>query len=400
MFETELYFDGSTYLLVQVHNFPHLNEVATIWGIVNYGTAEWVKRCCDHNILRLGFGGAWADDHRFDHFETEKKKTNCFSVVMDSMALPEVKHFEHLRRYLSLEDKNRSKTNSSLAHVLWIMHIVWPEQEAENINWALSGLDWKVLDRNDNFSVGHIASLIHDRKQGGLWLNRAERALERYQCLFMEGVAELKKIRCDPQLRKTHFMRDTIVIGEKEWPIIGIQSDNPQMSAVLRSSDFGYRAGIVVKRDSFGHYYVSVNERVENPPELDQAIAVIRVLEQRMAKIKEKKPIQVRDWLKLRHSGIIEGVPEWYYFKEGNMLLNGSIIQREVPPSRLSLKEVFRAVYLGVSPKLFNPKLATFCEKGLCKGSKECVFYDFGLNRCQTVRQLNRLNSRLLKVAA
>jgi hypothetical protein len=372
---------GGRSLDIDIHDFGHLDEVATIWLIDHFATVDWLEKFCPDGRLALGLGGGWADDHSKSLSEAERRKTSCFGLVAKSLGVYEHPEITHIRRYVEYEDNHRSKASDTLARVLWIMHHVWPEDEEDNMNWALLGVHYKWNDHSSDFRIGHIAKLMPDDVDREGWLRRGRFALARYQEMFDQAVTEFKAKQVAGQV----LVRRVTIKGQ-EWPLVGIESDNVRMSAVIRSSH-GLSAGVIVLRNSRGHHYISVNDAAR--VNLDEAVSILRYREQ-----KQKGELRIRDWQRLKEEGEIAQIPEWFYFKQARMIFNGSITKPDVTPSRLDLKEVFFSVLVGLSSELFFPKFKEECQSDHCQG-RVCPWYAFGLARCRGVRY----RSSLVKVA-
>jgi hypothetical protein len=99
----------------------------------------------------------------------------------------------------------------------------------------------------------------------------------------------------------------------------------------------------------------------------------------RLAELAAKGLAPNADEEKLVAEGQLAGVLEWFYHKHGQMLLNGSLTQADVPPTRLSLERIAELVKIGLDPNLVKP----LCRStGRCLGDV-CDWYSWQLERCR-----------------
>lgn len=111
-----------------------------------------------------------------------------------------------------------------------------------------------------------------------------------------------------------------------------IQSDSKEMNAFARSR-YGCEAGIVVQQNSRGHVQIHTAKQLDI--NIKMAVKRIRQAEQRMS----GQPVS--DWQSL---GVDGTLANWHYYKEAQMLLNGSLTATEMPPTKLSLNEIVQIV--------------------------------------------------------
>ena len=77
------------------------------------------------------------------------------------------------------------------------------------------------------------------------------------------------------------------------------------------------------------------------------------------------------------------GAEEWFYHRQGQMLLNGSLTQADVPATRLSLDRIAELVKIGIDPSRLKP----LCQStGRCMG-EVCDWYTWSLARCVKLRR-------------
>lgn len=114
----------------------------------------------------------------------------------------------------------------------------------------------------------------------------------------------------------------------KNIRIAALESDSPSMTGWLRSAE-GVRADVVLQKTSAG--YVNLTTRPLKKVDLRWTAALFRREEADTRKRSLK--LTLRDFMQ---SGRIEEVPEWYYDRATNSILNGGIIPKGVSPTAIS----------------------------------------------------------------
>lgn len=137
------------------------------------------------------------------------------------------------------------------------------------------------------------------------------------------------------------------VLGERTVAIAIIRSDNefadsPHAATVARIK----KADIVVKQIKRGNIAVLTDKRAGLT--IEGAVGRIRKLEM------TKRGSQAQlDMETLGLAGTIREVPQWYYLKAGELLLNGSDqASPDVEPTALTIEEVIEALKAGTGPAL------------------------------------------------
>ena len=203
------------------------------------------------------------------------------------------------------------------------------------------------------------------------WANTAIDAIYERQHSFQGVVAE-------EYAEKARFY--SITLGSRPLKAVAIESDLDQVQAYSRSKAGG-QAAITVQLRSNGQVSIMTNKYYRlRLPELTR---ILRVEE--LAVRGEKSSLR---WYEMEVEGTLQEVPQWHYFKPGEMLLNGSPTHPDVPPTAISLDRIMELVQLAHS-KAFDPIRETACKNNVCTSTRDdtCPLYDFGLYRCRDVRK-------------
>jgi hypothetical protein len=168
---------------------------------------------------------------------------------------------------------------------------------------------------------------------------------------------------------------EEVAVGQRRLRIVAIDSDEDGIHKYARS-EYGARAAIVIQRRSSGNVAVFGNKQVG--VDLREAAKLIRMAE------RQAKGLELAaDDERMLAEGYAPGAEEWFYHKQGQMLLNGSLTQADVPATRLSLERIAELVKIGVDPARVKP----LCEStGRCMG-EVCDWYAWSLARCVKLRR-------------
>lgn len=368
LFVTEIEVDGFGVVVVRMHYRSHYDEVVAYMLISQLADAEWCRHYCPNGKIDIGFGGGWLDDHA--EAEISGEEESCAMIVAKSFGVEASEDYKEIVEYAHFEDNNRTRHKDSIANLLWLMQQFWPEQEEDNLNWALAGTVELIGKGELDFRINHISAKFDDPFEGQEWRLRGEEIQIFQQKIFMEALREIKSARENGSL-----LLYRITFDGKSMLAAAIVSDNLCVAKAMQWNK-GLAADIVVVRSRSGHFYVTADNR--RGITLGSVVAVLRIEEQRAA-----KSIKVTDWRRLESVGTLSNVPEWHFFVKGGMLMNGSLTRPEVPKSKLSLKKVLGCVVLALNPGLWQESKT--CQDGSCAG-RDCPWYLYGLDRCRVRR--------------
>lgn len=127
----------------------------------------------------------------------------------------------------------------------------------------------------------------------------------------------------------------------KKIRVVAIESNDPSMAGWLRSSA-GARADVVIQKMDSG--YVNLMTLQFKKIDLRMAAALLRKEE---ASLRSRRiNLSTNDLMK---PGRISEVPEWYYDRATNSLLNGGINPRGVEPTIINLERMEELVLQGLN---------------------------------------------------
>ena len=338
---------------ILTHERPHLDEIVAIWLLRKFGeqrfpgisTAEVTFRSIrklaesglkpeDHEAqgtLLLGVGGGRFDEH--PTMQEGRKAGDCATtLVAKELGISDAPSLAKILRFVRAADVEGNASPFDISYVVKLLHARYPDDPHRVIEWALVAIEAKYQEQFRFFTV--------------------------------------VKPEFDAKARV-----EEIAVGQKRLRIVSIDSDEDGIHKYARS-EYGARAAIVIQRRSSGNVAVFGNKQAG--VDLREAAKLIRLAE-REAKGLGFGPDDER----LLAEGYAPGAEEWFYHKQGQMLLNGSLTQADVPATRLSLDRITELVKIGIDPARVKP----LCEStGRCIGDV-CDWYTWFLARCLRLRR-------------
>lgn len=392
------------------HLRPHLSDIATRWQLVRWGERFFPgienseirylttgvlpddvppEILEEKGILAVGVGGGFLDEHAMEG--RPRKVGECEASLTfkalrlegdDALAriINEVRHCD-LTRYvkpsqLSTLVKVRHRQNLGntpkvldwttvalealyesgakqidkdvyRAEVKGIFEDLVVEHKWDNER-ALKHLRELVAQSEGNSGLhltefAHIFKTLNKRfkKKAPLWLREALVDMYHDSCDFFKAVDEIE-IQQKGEVREFASESDT-------FPVIAINSDTEHISQVARSRFCGYCA-LVIQRNSRGNTAIFLNvfdeHVIKAKIHLDDLIRMIRLREQTRLGHPQSQ------WDDLVAEGTLRRLRMWYYSKDGDMILNGSVTTPDVKPSKLILGEI-----LEISQQAFKREL-------------------------------------------
>lgn len=337
---------------ILTHERPHLDEIVAIWLLRRFGEQRFpgigtaaveftsIRRLAEagrkpedyeaEGTLLLGIGGGRFDEH--PTLDADRKAGDCATtLVARDLGISDDPSLAKILRFVRAADVDGNASPFDISYVVKLLHARHPEEPSRVIEWALVAIEAKYQEQLRFFTV-----------------------------VKPEFDAKAKV--------------EEIAVGKKRLRVVTIDSDEDGIHKYARS-EFGARAAIVIQRRSSGNVAVFGNKQAG--VDLREAAKLIRLAER---EAKGLEPAPADD--KLLAEGYAPGAEEWFYHRQGQMLLNGSLTQADVPPTRLSLDRIAELVKIGVDPARLQP----LCQStGRCVG-EVCDWYAWQLSRCARFR--------------
>lgn len=299
------------------HRQPHLDELVAIFLLRQYGeslfpgvrradiefwrpdTSSLGSRTAEdyeaEGTLLIGIGGGRFDEHAVSGKERVAGKCAA-NLVAEAIRCSRRAEVQNLIRYTSSNDLNGKVAGFELAEGVRAMNRLYPDDPLRVWRWT-----------NEWLRAHHAQQVQFHREARRAFEERAQ-------------IVEL-------------------TLGDQVLKLVSIQTDADQVKAYAFSR-FGGFAAVVVQRNSRGNIQVFVNKRYDL--DLTPAVAAIRLSE---LGARGQNPVIGAEYTE---EGMLADVPEWYYFLEGQMLLNGSHTAPDVVPTGLSLESVTQMVRYAI----------------------------------------------------
>ena len=338
---------------ILTHERPHLDEIVAIWLLRKFGEQRFpgistaavtftsIRRLAEAGLkpeeyetqgtLLLGIGGGRLDEH--PTMDEGRKAGDCATtLVAKELGVSDDPSLAKILRFVRAADVEGNASPFDISYVVKLLHAKHPDDPNRAMEWALVAIEAKYQEQLRFFTV-----------------------------VKPEFDAKAKV--------------EEIAVGQKRWRIVSIDSDEDGIHKYARS-EYGARAAIVIQRRSSGNVAIFGNKQVG--VDLREAAKLIRLAERGA---KGLEPTHDED--RLTAEGYAPGAEEWFYHKQGQMLLNGSLTQADVPATRLSLDRIAELVKIGVDPARVKP----LCQStGSCLGDV-CDWYAWSLARCVKLRR-------------
>lgn len=275
-------------------------ENASIDVMSNLPQGESVESLEQKGMLLIDVGGS-----RFDH---HNRGVTASQLIAEDLGIKDMPSIAKLLRYAERDDKYGAGTIS---------------QDALDRAFGLSGLIAslnKALPQSPGKVVDYVIPLL--KAHYGEERKRTEDLPKEFEEKLQSGKGEVFVARHKG----------------KNIKIAVIESDSASINNWLRSTE-GPKADVVAQKGTLG--YVNITTRPMRYVDLRWPAALLR---QEEMNIRGRGPELPADYL--AKPGRVEEVPEWYYDRATNSILNGGIIQKGVEPTAISfamIKEIIKA---------------------------------------------------------
>lgn len=198
---------------------------------------------------------------------------------------------------------------------------------------------------NNPFDIAYILKQMKDPQEATEWVCKALDAKYTEQLGFIN---QAKQAFANAQV-------DTIDTYRGEVRMVTTTTDAEDFSKYARFQG----AGIVIQQRSTGNVQVFTNKRLGI--KLYNVAALVRFTEMRTKGVPTIPELQIHDgnsilqlrkdrtlWNELTSEGVIIDAAEWYYDPRLEALLNGSLVAKNVPPTKIPLNRIQELVRIGL----------------------------------------------------
>lgn len=348
-------------LSVEMHPDPHLEEIAALVAIEEYGNHDFLSKYCMAGKLRLGVESGPFDEHPDAETGESRKKGCCLTLVAEALDL--LKKAPWWRQMVAfcnfaetgkqLVDKKREATEArhpfdlySLARLLFR----WRRHLSNNGGGAFTDeMQQKVID--------HLKNLVR---------------------MF---VWDQEVFHAAYRLIRERGLRSTIEgPGGKQLSLVVVEV--PEIAGhnwhIGNAARAWFKADVVVQKDATGHVHIFTNNKAGlNLDDLAQALNV--------AEQEAEGNVCQDSWAELRKEGRPYDGGRWFYARPYGQLHNGTEHFADFQLTLLPLDGIVGLVKMSLDTGLFDPRKADDCRKGVCRHNG-CSLYKYGLQRCRKVR--------------
>lgn len=353
---------------IATHHRPHFDEITTIWLFKKFGEAkfpgisqakimyvdagsepsgdmkeyQWEAR----GILAVGVWGGRFDEH--PTLWKEREEGECAAtLVAKALGVENDPSLEKILKFVVNNDLKASGSPFDLPYIVKLLHQQHSDKPEIAMEWSMIGIEAKYLE------------------QLQFWTRTKE------------------------EFEKTADIEEIEVFGGHKLKMVAVVSDDEQISKFARS-EHGADAAVVIQRCSTGNTQIYMNKKYGLT-----AYDVAQMI--RLAEQEAKGKVITTDWRDLSREGRVEGAEEWYFHHEGQMLLNGSLTAKNIPPTKLSIEKIKGIMRIGINPQAFESSRESKCKDGICTiiSNNRCPWYKWGLHRCRKIRfEMKEKNGR------
>lgn len=434
---------------VVTHTRPHQDEICAILLLMTQGEKKFpgiskakieiagaggenyqgisADEFLQQGVLMLGVGGGMFDEH--PGVEAEGKKGECTStLVAKYLGIEGDPALKKILDFVHLSDSKAVGQTFDLPIIIKALHNANPQKTEKIIRWAMIALHAKYLfekkgldgtadptfdatfakivekirqsSEKDGKALKPILAFLEKAKPGALHpgfdligLTRVihqvyspEKAFN-WAIMGLEAKYQQQKafLWAQENFDKIAKIHEVLGPGGEMLKLVIGQTDNTELGKVARTKG----AGIVIQKNSKGQVGIYTNKglRGKNGRPLTLTIydvcQMIRLEEQYLNGI-----IKTYDWKDLAREGKVAGAEAWYFHDEGQMLMNGSLSNPDVVPTRIPLETIQEIVQIGINPNAFEPSRQATCRQGECTSTvhDQCPWYERGLHRCRKLR--------------
>ena len=246
---------------------------------------------------------------KFDHHS--KKGSTASKLIAEDLGVAENKALAKLLSYAERDDKYGLGTISSD-----------PIDKAFGLSALITDLN-KILSQNPQKVIDLIIPVIHAHYQ------EEKRRFEDLPKEFEEKI----------QTKEVDIFE--VRQNKKKLKVVVLESSNPSISGWLKSS-MGLKADVVIQRMESG--YTNILTRPLKRIDLRWSAAYLRTEEAKLSNRKLK--LYMAD---LMRPGSISEVPEWYYDRATNSILNGGLNPQGINATKIPLEVIKDLLKQGLS---------------------------------------------------
>ncbi len=354
---------------------------------------EWLKE--GFVLIDVGAGESKRPDgevKHFDHHPATYYPDQCStSLVFEFIASKinitdrDKERLEKLVNFVKNRDLRGGQQFLDLAHICKILAVKIPPKELyQYVSEALTVYidnqepDAKLFEKTFNeFANGKKLPLLLKRYWKNFSENKTQNIPDVLRITDLKTKNFVRFVLEEAFFDQTEFgSAEELFQKAKKVPLNGdkfmaiVETDNNQfLKVALRE-----KATLVVVKNSKGH--VQIFTQKKDGVDVADIAAAIRYEEARISGNKELVNFEI-----LHRDGTSEIAKNWHLFKQGGMLLNGSLTTPDQKPSALNLEkitEIIQKAYGSYMP---------LCKGGWHECSMNCNLYGWGLDRCHGKRR-------------
>lgn len=334
------------YDTIATHVMPHFDEILGIWLLQNFGEEQfpgirtakiiyWSAgratpdgRSADdyeqNGVVAVGVGGGRFDEHPVVANGEQTEDECAATLVAKALGIEKDPELKRILEFAVKNDRKGVGNTFDLAYMVKVLHQEFPQEPEKVMGWTMQGIEAKYFDprRTGDFTLQYIALLLREQFPDSpeiaayLWFKQGLEARYKQQVQFLGTKQEFERAA------QVEYLPSGF---DRPLKLVTAVSDDTQLLKFALDQDGG-RAAILIQKKSTGHVQIHTNKRYRLT--LDTVYQMI-----------------CRDERQVSGGNTDE---KWYYHREAERLLNGSLTAPSVPPTVLSLEHINKIIKTGV----------------------------------------------------
>jgi len=281
----------------------------------------------------LGVGSGPFDEHETSSQERAKGEV-CATLVAKALGIEGKPELQGILNVVRNEDLNVATEKDALSIMIKFLHSCFKDDADLIYKWAeiayLAHIRLALESgAAEPFTLGATKQILKSQNHPeSKWFE------ETINKAILHQHAEFQKAQSEFDQNSTVWR--VKAYDEKPVSIAFIKSDNEEMGKAARSRGLE----MIIQKNSRGNVFIFTNRK--RGLNLSSVIALLRLAEQHFA-----GNMQVSDTNTLCSVGMIADIP-WYLFYTRDMIFNGSLTTKDIPPTQIPEEKMIQIILEGI----------------------------------------------------
>lgn len=288
----------------------------------------------------LGVGGGPFDEHETEGQDRAEGEV-CASLVANYLGIEKKPELQGVLKIVKQEDLDGAIAVDSLSVIVKFLHSCFKEDYELIYRWSEIGhmahiQNAQVGGSERKFTYSETKKILQELQsvEYDWWVTTAETALAYQKEQYQKALKEFDQ---------KAIKRQVTCYDGAPVNISYIESDNEEMGKAARSR----MSQLIVQKSSRGNVFMFTSWK--RHLDLTSIIVLLRLAEQHF-----EGAVKVTDTKTLSQIGMITDIP-WYLFHARDMIFNGSLTTKDVPPTKIPSNKLLAIVEEGIGKQFTVP---------------------------------------------